>query len=802
MSSVHIQHNVYDSLEWHSLLKLLDALTLSQPGKNLVTTIEPLSIDAAREQLLRISELKNGMIEGSSPEVAGLVSCAVAAKRAAKGSALSMSEILAARSTVLCSTRIVSFFSSHASTMPVSQRRASQLPDITELASLLRRSFTEDGNINGDEYPQIYRIEKAIFTVRSEIESRLSKMMHSNSLETVLQEKVFSTRNDRYVLLVKANMKGKLKGTVHDVSASSATLFVEPEAVSHLCDELMMRKAELVRETERILAELSETVGSNAEEITLHEAFAAVTDMLCAAARLSRDLRCGEPVLADEPMLELFSARHPILQSMIGSETIPNDIILGKDRRSILITGANTGGKTVLLKTAGLCTIMAMHGLHIPASPDSRVGFFSSIMTDIGDDQSIEKSLSTFSGQIIALNGMTRTAGKGTLVLLDEIMAGTNPRYGAALAQSFLETLVSRGALVIATTHYPELRNLPASDSRFTNASVSFNVDTLRPSYELSMGIPGSSYTFEIARRYETSEEIISHAESLLSSTELSVDALLEKINRTASDLAIERSVVDKLREELSFEKDRYSVLSKRLTDETARLRKNQTSDLLDEIHQMRTRASQKISELQSASLSRASEISSELAAMEKSLRGRLHTMTQSEASGKYLPFDTEQCKEGDTVFVISLEKEGTLISLDIHKQLAQIRLGLMTSRYGFDDLLLAQKKPEPPAARQMVQHHVSPSKGMIPTTLQTRYNTIDLRGLRVDEALIKLGNDLDGMMRGGISSVVIIHGHGTGAMKEAVRTALKTSPYVESFRRGEQQGEGGDGVTIALLSL
>lgn len=799
MTQLAVQPHVLETLGWDSVKKLLDERVLSVPGKSLASKIRPLPIDDAKRSLSLTSELKNAMIDGAAPEVAGLVFCSAPARRASKGSVMSQGEILAVRSTLICSTRMVDFFSSRGTTMPGCFAESGMLPDVRALASLLKRSFTDDGEISGDEYPQIKRIEKAILSVRQEIESRLAKMMHSSGLDQVLQEKVITTRNDRYVLLVKANMKGRLKGTVHDVSASSATLFVEPEAVAELSDEMFMRKAELVRETEKILAELSISVGAEADAISLHESFASRIDLLCGQARLARDLRCGEPVLIEDYILELYSARHPVLQAMIGNDNVPNDIVLGKNHRCILITGANTGGKTVLLKTAGLCTLMALHGMHIPASPDSRVGAFTSIMTDIGDDQSIEKSLSTFSGQIVALNDMADRSERGALILLDEIMAGTNPRYGAALAQSYLETLVSSGALVIATTHYPELRNLPASDARFINASVSFDVDTLRPSYELGMGIPGSSYTFEIARKYGTQDRILAHAQSLLSSTELSVDALLETINRTASDLDRERAVVASLRDELSSEKERYAALSKRLDDETARIRKDQTSALLEEISRMRHDAAKKTAELQNASIARAGEINAELAKMEEELKKKLHRMKEDASADRYLPFDPDRCAEGDSVFIISIEKEGVISSVDRNKKTAQIRLGTLNSRFSFDDLLLPRVQKKAPAAKPKHTVHVTPAESGIPTTIQTRYNTIDLRGLRVDEAIIRLGNDLDAMIRTGVTAAVIIHGHGTGAMKEAVRTALKSSPYVDSFRRGGQ-GEGGDGVTIALL--
>ncbi|MGL4370481.1 MAG: MutS-related protein, partial [Spirochaetota bacterium] len=387
--------NTRRALEWDAVLSLIEHRAVSEPGKECARKISPLSRGEALTRLKMISELKNGLIDGAEPLFDGLSVCCAAARRAAKGSVMSRTEIAAVRTTLICSSRLMSFFSSRSSTMSSCAALASGLPDLSELTALLRKSFTESGELNGEQYPQIGRIEKAILSLRSDIERQLSKMIHSSGLEGALQEKIQSTRNDRYVLLIKANMKSKLKGTVQDISASSATLFVEPEQISGMNDELVFRRAELEREIDRILAELSETTGQYAEEIALHEERAAYFDFLTADAKLSRRLKMGEPVITEECVLQLYRARHPLLQMMIGDDAVANDITLGKDHLCVLITGANTGGKTVLLKTAGLCALMACHGLHIPASPDSRIGIFPRILTDIGDDQSIEKSLST-----------------------------------------------------------------------------------------------------------------------------------------------------------------------------------------------------------------------------------------------------------------------------------------------------------------------------------------------------------------------------------------------------------------------
>ncbi|PKL15093.1 MAG: hypothetical protein CVV49_21990 [Spirochaetae bacterium HGW-Spirochaetae-5] len=329
------------------------------------------------------------------------------------------------------------------------------------------------------------KLKRDIHATRIDIEKRLSKIIHSPDNEKILQEKTFTTVNGRYVVLVKSGMRGKINGNVHDISASGATVYFEPAEITQINNNIIMLDRELSQEIQKILAELTIAVAAHGDYLDANLRVLTFFDFINAAAKFSIMTRSSEPVISDEPILKLYRAHHPLLHIMSPDTIVSNDVELGTDYNALIISGANTGGKTVMLKTIGLCTLFAMYGLHIPASPDSIIGIFSNIMADIGDDQNLSQSLSTFSGQLTIINDILKQADERTLVIIDEIIVGTNPRQGAALSQSILEYMIDTGSRIVVTTHYTELKELAVNDSRFRNGSVTFNLETLKPTYEL-----------------------------------------------------------------------------------------------------------------------------------------------------------------------------------------------------------------------------------------------------------------------------------------------------------------------------
>jgi DNA mismatch repair protein MutS2 len=787
-----------ESIEWDALLTELSNRTGSDPGKKFAHTITPLTPDEARNRSALISEIKTGLIQGKWCDFSALHDVMLETLRASKGSVLSLAVLFTIRETVRACGAIQAFYLDNSGLFPLTCALAAQMPPCPELRTTLTKAFTDDGDINGATYPQIGRIDRAIRDTKQSIEQTLSKLIHSQNMDDVLQEKMHTIRNDRYCVLVKSNMKGRCRGTVQDISGSSSTLFIEPEQIAHLNDELLMKRAEREREIEKIIAELSEITGAHHAEISQNTAIASQLDFLQGAAKLSRDIKGSAPEISDKPVIDLVRARHPLLQLLIGDKNVANDISLGKKANCIVITGANTGGKTVLLKCLGLSALCVTHGLHISASPDSTVGIFTQVTADIGDDQNLEMSLSTFSGQIVALNTMLDSCDDRTLILLDEIMAGTNPRHGAALAQSMLESFVARGAKIAVSTHYPELRNLAVEDQRFANASVAFNIDSLQPTYELINGIPGASFTFEIAQKYGVSNSIIARARLITSSDELSTEALIEKINKYKDEIALEKNEVQRLSAELSAEKTRYEEMRRNLKDETRKVKKAEGVAFIDEIRRYRDIASDRLREIHNAGGKRAEEIRDEFARIENSISAAVQRDMREALSESQKKAPSGEIASGTKVLVIPLEKEGIVEECNPDKRTAVVRLGSIFSRYSYDDLLITGSADTAPVKKIYRTKGASPSE-KIAVTIQTSNNTVDLRGMRADEALAFLDESLDRMTRNNIPAAVVIHGHGTGALKAAVRQYLKKSPYSNAFRPGEQS-EGGDGVSIVII--
>ncbi len=791
-------------LEWDSVVSEIAARCMSDPGKEAARSLAPLAPELIRKRLGKISEIRGLIERGTSFDFRGLRDIEDPVGRAAKGAVLGLPELFMLRSFIMASQRIHAFLKQYAGELPSLSDERERLDPLKREGEVLIPAITDNGELNDGRFPKLRRIRSDIHETRGEIEKRMNAMVHSAALEKALQEKVFTTRNDRYVVLVKSTMRSRVRGTGLDVSASGATLFIEPEEIHPLNNRLIGLNFDLQIETSRIMRELSQEVGNGSAGLIENLSILAGLDLLAGAARFSVAIRGSAPELADEPVMRLYGARHPLLYLMHGDAVVANDLALGESYNCLIISGANTGGKTVLLKTAGLCALMLRHGLHIPAGPDSRMGIFDPIMADIGDDQSIAQSLSSFSGQIVILKEMMESARSSALILIDEIVVGTNPRQGASLAQAVVEALAETGARVIVTTHYNELKELASRDDHFRNASVSFDPETLAPAYRLMTGIPGVSYALEIARIYGIPENILGRAKALLDEREISVEALIEKTQKHEQEIAGERERLAEARAAAAREKERYLELQRRQAELMESMTRGEGTRFLDEIKEHRRAIAAKIRELQQADLRAAGELRRDIGEIQARVEAEIADSARKLFSRDYEPLDPGAAKPGDRVFIVSLEKEAVIESLDIDGGSAELRLGnSIRARFKFRDILSrpegAAAPPTKKGAGKAAKKEPAAAPGPVPLTVQTSYNTIDLRGLRVDEALERMERDLDRMVRSGIHSAVIIHGHGTGALKEAVRAQLGHSSYVSDFRSGEY-GEGGDGVSIAIL--
>ena len=787
-----------DALEWHLVVNEVESRCFTSVGKKAT-----LQVPSGKDEIVRrhkkITALKELMQQGHSLDFGGITDILDIIVRAAKNSLLLLEEIVGVKNFLRGTARLRSFLKEYKETYPILKEDFDQIFPCQKLESELELSVTDDGVLSAVRYPILSRLRSSIASVRSEIEKKLSIMINSPAFEKIVQERIFTTVNQRCCILVKAGMRGHIKGTIHDVSASGSTFYIEPDSVKAMNDKYIVLVRELEDEIEKILASLSSLIGEFADELASNVHSAGRLDFFNAGALFSEAVKGSAPEITDEPLLDLKQVRHPLLELMQRGAVVGNDIELGKSYNCLVISGANTGGKSVLLKTVGCAVLLAQMGLHIPASPDSRVGLFNPIFAEIGDGQNIQQSLSTYSGQISSVNEILSNTGPQTLVLIDEVISGTNPRYGAAIAQAILEEMVTAGCRIIATTHYSELKELASFSDAFCNASVSFDLDTLRPTYNLVTGLAGVSYALEIAKNCNLKESILERAAELIDSREMSLEAVLEEAQRFKRETEEEKAALNLQREELQKERDHLKEQEHKLAALSREIKEGRGLEFLAELDEMNRQAAARIHLLQTSSMKEASDIQAEINSLRSSVLEKLQKEREEYFAMENVPVNPLEAKPGDKVFAVSIEKEGIIDSISQDMSSAVIVFGAIRARFPFSSLYNPARVT---GGKNSSFAHVKPPRtegGIIPGVVQTSYNTIDLRGKRVAEAIESLDSGLDSMLRNNIDIVVVIHGHGSGALKQSVREHLKMSTYVSDFRQGDY-GEGGDGVTIVKM--
>ena len=653
-----------------------------------------------------------------------------------------------------------------------------------------------DAIISADEISdrassELMNIRRHLRGAKDRIRDRLNQMIRNADVQKALQDPIITVRNNRYVLPVRAEYRSSVPGLVHDQSSSGATLFIEPMAAVEMGNELKQWELKEQQEIERILAALSAEVAPYAAAMSDTVALLSELDFIFAKGLLSRRFFCVSPAMNDEGRLKIIRGRHPLIDP---EKVVPSTVWIGGKEEggfnTLVITGPNTGGKTVTLKTVGLFSLMAQAGLQIPADPGTEMAVFGQIFADIGDEQSIEQSLSTFSGHMTNIVEIMREVIPGDLVLFDELGAGTDPTEGAALAQSILTRLLHIGVRTLATTHYSELKAFAMTTEGVENASVEFDVETLRPTYRLSIGVPGKSNAFEISRRLGLPENLIEDAKALLSGNAIRFEDVIanaEYHRRTA-------------------EKERQ--LAQEASRETLRLR-NEAEQLRREMEQKREQSLRKAREdakrIMEHARSESESVIAELKKMKKNaargdvsvndLRKRLdHEIddlsdglrTEGTESGE----PPENVKPGDRVRILTLGAEGTVLSLPDEKGEVSLRAGMMKFTARISDLRLISKAPEKEKTT------VRAKTGMMSRTVSPE---CDVRGMNLEEALNAVSLYLDEAVLAGLNEVSIIHGKGTGILRAGIQQDLRKNRHVKSFRRGIY-GEGEDGVTVVTL--
>ncbi|MCD8381117.1 MAG: endonuclease MutS2, partial [Lachnospiraceae bacterium] len=667
------------------------------------------------------------------------------------------------------------------------------LSPLPQISGEIRRCILSEDEIADDASSNLKRIRRQMRVTTDRIHTQLNSMV-TGSMRTMLQDAVITMRDNRYCLPVRAEYKGQVSGMVHDQSSTGSTYFIEPAAVVSLNNEIRELEIEEQEELHQILADLSALAGAHTKELLRNQKLMTKLDFIFAKAQLAMDMNATRPLFNADHEIRIRGGRHPLLDP---KTVVPIDISLGRDFDLLIVTGPNTGGKTVSLKTVGLFTLMGQAGLHIPALDRSELGLFTRVYADIGDEQSIEQSLSTFSAHMTNIVSILKYADQDSLCLFDELGAGTDPTEGAALAIAILNYLHDRGIRTMATTHYSELKLYALSTPFVENACCEFDVASLRPTYRLLIGIPGKSNAFAISRRLGLSQSIIDAAKEQISSDKESFEdviASLEQsrktLERDQKEIAANKAEIKRLKKELEEKQEKLDASKNKIlreANEQARAILQDAKDTADEtIRQMNKSHSSTVGDLEKQRAKLREKIDKQNA--------KLSVKAQKQAQvGK--PLTSKDIQLGTSIRVVSSGLTGTIYSLPDKKGNLFIQCGILQTQVNISDLVLAEEAPAPAAVP--VKKSGTGTGGL--SKALTISPEINLLGCTVDEALSKLDKYLDDAYLSHLQSVRIVHGKGTGALRNAVHQHLKRTSYIKSYRLGEA-GEGDYGVTIAVF--
>ena len=779
-----------DTLELPRVLELLAQGAVTDEGKDRCRALRPMTDfdDVERAQAETSAAVKLMILRGS-PAFSGVRPVAASLQRAQMGGSLNTRELMGI-AAVLRAARTAADYGMGEEKSPIAHLFRALTPN-RYLEDTITTSILGEDEIADAASPELAAIRRHMRATEAKVRDILQRLISSNQSK-YLQESIITIRSNRYVVPVKSEHKNAIPGLVHDVSSSGSTFFIEPMGVVKANNELRELAAKEEKEIARILAQMSSDCADHREDILENYRTLVWLDEIFARAKLSMKLNCTEPKLSKE-YLYLRGARHPLLDQKTA---VANDLALGKDFDTLVITGPNTGGKTVTLKTLGLITLMAQCGLHVPAKDDSTVRVYGHVLADIGDEQSIDQSLSTFSSHMTNIVGILEEADDDTLILFDELGAGTDPIEGAALAAAIIESARALGSQVAATTHYAELKVYAMTTEGVENASCEFNVETLAPTYRLVMGIPGKSNAFAISRRLGLPEYIIEKAAARLDAENVRFEDVLTRLDQQRQEMERERTEARRLKLEMEQSAAKAREYKEKLAKEREKVVEKAQAEARAIIQDARAASDLAIAELkemkkqqdkldwQQVNDSRA-ESRRMLNEAERNIGGR--------EPERDVPPPTRPAVVGDTVELVSMGTRATVLNVNKDGGL-QLQAGILKITAKQSEVRVVEdngggKKK----AKKVVTSRAS-------TTLRASVpSSIDLRGMMSDEAVAVLEGFLDTAMLGKMDQVTIIHGKGTGAVRSAVRTYLKRSRYVKSFRPG-RYGEGEDGVTVAEL--
>ena len=791
-----MNQKVYHTLEYYKILDMLAGYASCEETRKRALALTQITDAAEIEHLQQTtSDALSRLYKGSGISFAGIHNVNASLKRLDIGGSLNTTELLHICSLLEVAKRAKAYDRSDRADDKTDSLSPlfSQIEPLSPLLEEIKRCVIGEDEIADDASPALFKIRKSIRGMNDRIHTQLTNLMNNTTTRNYLQDAVITMRDGRYCLPVKAEAKTSVPGMVHDQSSSGSTLFIEPMAVVNLNNELRELFLKEQDEINVILADLSNRVAENANGIRQDYSVLAELDFIFAKAQLAKSYNGVAPIFNEEGRIHIRKGRHPLLDT---KKVVPIDVRLGEDFRQLIVTGPNTGGKTVSLKTVGLLTLMGQSGLHIPAADRSELAIFHEIFADIGDEQSIEQSLSTFSSHMTNIVKILDQADDRSLCLFDELCAGTDPTEGAALAISILHKLHQYGATTMATTHYSELKVYALSTPGVENACCEFNVETLSPTYRLLIGIPGKSNAFAISSKLGLAANIIDDAKSRLSDKDVDFEDMLA--NLEASRITIEK-------EQLEIKKYKAEVenLKKKLTDKNEKLDARR-DEILRKANEEAVQILKEAKDLADETIRNFNKYGQGQAPMSKMEKERSKVRDKMNKSEKNLSMKKKEMinhkvpkklRIGDSVKVLSMNLKGTVHTLPNAKGDLYVQMGILRSLVNINDLVLIDDESTSPIAKK---YGGGSSSGKIKMSKSSSVSTeINLIGMTVDEAIAHLDKYLDDAYIAHLPSVRIVHGKGTGALRSAVHAHLKRQKYVKSFRLGEA-GEGDAGVTIA----
>ena len=793
-----MNEKVLKTLEYNKILNQLAEYACSPEAKNRCLALRPITDKAQIEQLqLQTKDALSRLFRCGNLSFSGVHSVNDSLKRLEIGASLSAAELLSICSLLEAAKRVKAFSRSEKEEVPDDSLTGffTEIEPLTPLYDEIKRCILAEDEIADDASSTLRSIRRSMRGMNDRIRAQMNNMINNSTTRSYLQDAVITMRDGRYCLPVKAEAKSQIPGMVHDQSSSGSTLFIEPMAVVNLNNEYKELLLKEKDEIEKILENLSRLTANFSEQIATDYTILAELDFIFAKAAYAQTYNGVAPTFNNEGYLHIKKGRHPLLDK---KKVVPIDVMLGKDFKLLIVTGPNTGGKTVSLKTVGLLTLMGQSGLHIPAGDRSELAIFHEIFADIGDEQSIEQSLSTFSSHMTNIVRILQKADDQSLCLFDELCAGTDPTEGAALAISILNKLHQYGAVTMATTHYSELKVYALSTEGVENACCEFDVDTLSPTYRLLIGIPGKSNAFAISSKLGLAENIIEDAKGRLSERDVNFEDMLANLEQS-------RITIEKEQLEIQKYKAEIEDLKKKLTAKNERL-DNSRDEILRKANEEAVQILKEAKDLADETIRNFNKYGQGQAPMSKMEKERSRVRDKMSASEKALSMKKKETvnhkvpkklRIGDSVRVLSMNLKGTVHTLPNAKGDLYVQMGILRSLVNIKDLVLIDEDASPAAKK-----YGGTSSGKIKMSKAASVSTeINLIGMTVDEAIAHLDKYLDDAYVAHLPSVRIVHGKGTGALRNAVQAHLKNQRYVKSYRMGEPS-EGGAGVTIAAFDV